>query len=315
MKKNLSSSSLSSSSLSSLSSFLFSFSILSLLVFSGCQFSENNPEISKSSHEKIVVVTSFYPLEFLTKEIGGDKATVINLAGNTEVHDFKPSPKDIVTLNTADLVIVQGAGLEPWAEDIIPQLQAKHIPTLETSHALTLHKMEENEEEGLDPHTWLNPVLAQQMVNEILIEMKQIDPENSDTYTRNAQELHKKLQAFNTRYQQTFAHCKKNAALTSHDAFGYVARQYGLTLYPIAGISPHDEPSAKILVELKQKAKQTGVSAILTEKNNVTNFAEMLSKETGLKILPVTALETDEQSFLQGYEENLKSFKTAFECQ
>ncbi len=317
--------------------------ILPLLLFSvslaGCQSGTKNTNTPatdsapKQQVQKLNIVTSFYPLTFFTEQITGGKANVINLAGNNEVHDFRPSPQDIIQLNNADLVVFQGAGLEPWADDMIPQLQEKSIPTVEVSHDIDLHKMEEHEDEHaeeeeedeeheeehhhgeFDPHTWLDPVLAQQMVNSIVAKINEIDPKNSTFYTQNANTVNKKLQAFDDQYTKTFTHCTHNQAIISHDAFGYVARRYNLDLHPIAGISPHDEPSAALLAELNKEAKAGGVSYILTEENNVKQFAQTLARETGLTMLPVNPLETDSEEFFTGYTKNFNSFKTALGCQ
>lgn len=297
----------------------FSFLFLGILFFSSCQTADNREKTSEESHR---IVTSFYPLAFLTQEIVGEKAEVIDLSGNQEVHDFQPSPQNMVTLQTADLVILQGAELEPWADDVLPQLNAKNIPVLEVSQSLKLQKMEEteqgheeNEEENhgeFDPHTWLDPVLAQNMVDVILAKVIEIDGKDADLFRQNAENLKKTLHEFDLQFQNLS--CQNKEAIISHDAFGYLARRYGFTLHAIAGISTGDEPSAKLLAELKAEAEE-GITHILTEENNVKRFAETLARETGLEMLPVFTLETDSEPFFSGYEKNLNALRTAFQCQ
>jgi zinc transport system substrate-binding protein len=331
-------------------SFLFFLIVFFSLFLTGCQSqdsresrgaSESFPQQKDKTLKKPEIVASFYPLAFMGEQILGDRARVTNLAKNQEVHDFRPSPKDIITLMNADLVIYQGAELEPWAEDVIPQLTEKNIPVLEVSEHLKLYKMEEDEEnhegeshddekhekegshdseEGedehhhgeFDPHTWLDPVLAQDMVDEVRKKIEEIDPQNADIYVKNAESLKAKLQAFDSQFQDLS--CMNNKAIISHDALGYLARRYDFTLHSISGLSPYDEPSAKILVELQEEAKE-GMTHILTEENSVKRFAETLSHETGLKMLPIYTLETNTESFFSGYEKNFISLKTAFQCQ
>lgn len=270
--------------------------------------------------EKKQIVASFYPLAFMTEEIVSDKAEVTDLAGNQEVHDYIPSPQDMVKLNKANLVIIQGIELEPWAEDMIPQLQQKNIPVLKVSKGLDLYKTEEHEEEEdehhhgkFDPHTWLDPVLSQAMIQNITQKIIEIDPENADFYKDNSEKLAKKLQEFDKKFKNLS--CQNKEAIVSHDAFGYVSRRYGFSVPPIAGISTNDEPSAKILAELKKQIKADGITTILTEENNVKRFAETLARETGLKMLPIYTLETDATPFFSGYAKNFESVKTAFSCQ
>lgn len=277
-------------------------------------------EANKTANaEKKQIVASFYPLAFMTEEIVGDKAEVTDLAGNQEVHDFIPGPQDMVKLNKANLVIIQGIELEPWAEDMIPQLQQKNIPVLKVSEGLALHKMEEGygdpeEHHGeFDPHTWLDPVLAQAMVQNITQKIIEIDPENADFYKDNSEKLAKKLQEFDKKFKNLS--CQNKKAIVSHDAFDYVSRRYGFSFPPIAGLSTNDEPSAKILAELKKQIKADGITTILTEENTVKRFAETLARETGLKILPIYTLEKDATPFFSGYAKNFESVKKAFSCQ
>lgn len=352
---------------------IFLFLILASLTgcsLAGPQTSKEGASDNLEAEKQLNIVTSFYPLEFFTKEIVGDKIEVTNLAENQGVHEFVPSPQDIIKLQKANLVIVQGAELEPWAEDMIPQLTDKEIPVLEVSTHLDLHKMEEDEhhheeeaeehedehhdeerhhhdeaehhadeednhshnedeeeheheeahhEEGhhhhhgeFDPHTWLDPVLAQNMIDVIAQKIGEIDPQNIDLYTQNAEALKEKIQEFDAKYSNLS--CEKDEAIISHDAFGYIARRYGFYLHPIAGISNHDEPSAKLLAELKEEAEE-GITHILTEENNIKRFAETLAQETGLKMVPIYALGENSKPFFEGYQINYDSIKTALNCQ
>ena len=139
---------------------IFLLATLSFFV-TGCQPSDSAPESVSSEVEPKRVMVSFYPLAFITEQIAGDKALVTNLAENRTVHRYKPSAQDMVALNQSDLVVYQGAELEPWAEGVIPELEEKGITVLEVSASLDLMKVEEHEEhedhedhekEGHDEH-------------------------------------------------------------------------------------------------------------------------------------------------------------------
>jgi len=133
---------------------LLLFSILSL-VLTGCSLfgtSDQNLDVANSAENTaqapIKVVASFYPLAFMAEQIGGDNATILNLAGSVDVHAYEPSAQDMVNLNKADLVIFQGADLEPWTDGVIAELAPKGVATLEVSHDLSLAKMEAHEDHG-----------------------------------------------------------------------------------------------------------------------------------------------------------------------
>lgn len=312
------------------------------------------------------IITSFYPLAFMTEEIVGDKANVINMAGSVDVHAYQPTAQDLVKLNRADLVVFQGAELEPWTDSVIPELKSKGVFTLEVSHDLPLAKMEAHEdhhddhhgkheehkdehhedehhndkhhddkhhddehdehaghdEHGhnhgeFDPHTWLDPVLAQAMVDEILEAVIQIDGENKSSYQANAQALKNRFTALDSAYKTGLANCANDKLIISHDAYGYIASRYNFEFYSITGFSPQDEPSAKILAELKEKADQ-GITHILIEENNIRGFADTLARETGLATGSANPLGRGTldagKDFFAVMQDNLASFKMALNC-
>ncbi len=301
-----------------------------------------------------LIVTSFYPLAFMTEQIVGEKAQVINMAGSVDVHVYEPSPQDLVKLNKADLVIFQGAELEPWTDGVIPELKTKGVPAIEVSHSLDLAKTEEHDdhkkhkdehekpadehhaaeksnkkekhkdEHGehhhgeFDPHTWLDPVLAQKMVNTILKAVVAIDSANETSYQANAQVLKDRFAQLDKAFQTGLAQCANEELIISHDAYGYLSRRYGFHAHTITGFSPHDEPSAKILAALKEEAEE-GISHILIEENNIRRFADTLARETGLETLPANPLGrgtlNPQKDFFDVMQENLNSFKTALNCQ
>lgn len=313
-----------------------SISLISLaLVLVGCS-SPSQPPVDQEEQQKPLVVTSFYPLYFFTSQIVGDSAEVINLAGASDVHDYSPSPQDMVGLNTADLVIYLGADLEPWTDDVIPQLQQSSIPTLAIADHLPMHDMEKDDYEngehadegehlededghhhgGLDPHVWLDPVLAQTVVSEIRNAMITLDTNIAETYQKNADVLLTRLSDLDGMYATGLADCARTEAIISHDAFGYLARRYAFDLHPIAGLSTMDEPSAQVLAELKEEAEE-GITHILTEENNVQRFATTLSGETGLSLIKVNPLGAADNAtdYFAVMQQNLDSLRTALGCE
>ncbi|MEK7639132.1 MAG: zinc ABC transporter substrate-binding protein [Patescibacteria group bacterium] len=287
--------------------------------------------------DRLVVATSFYPLYYFASQIAGEHAEVVNLGQNSDPHDFTPSAADIVTLQGADLVLLQGAGLESWGEDAEHQLGDAGVPVFVVAEHISLHRIEEDEldlahegegadqepgvEDGhvdgeFDPHTWLDPVLAAETVTRIAEELASIDPAHEDTYLANARILSDELVQLDVAYRTSFTTCTADEVLVSHDAFGYIARRYNLTMHPIAGISTQDEPSAALLAKLKEEA-QEGVLAILTEENSVKEYAETLSRETGVSLLSVSTLEaggTAGGDYMDGMRANLEILKQGYGC-
>ncbi len=343
-------------------------------VEAGAKFA--SPEVNEAPKK---IITSFYPVAFMAEKIVGEKGQVTNLAGSVDVHAYKLSPQDLVKLNQADLVVLQGAELEPWADSVIPELKDKGIAILEVSGNLELAKMEEHHDEHADhhdahenqqdehahseqednhhaghqdahephndendhakheekheshedgahdehnhgeydPHTWLDPVLAQTMVDEISEALISVDANNEATYRSNAIALKIRFAQLDHAYQQNLANCVNKKMIISHDAYGYLAKRYGFKFHSITGFSPQDEPSAKILAELKEEARE-GVTHILIEENNIKRFADTLARETGLKTLPINPLGrgtlNPQKDFFDVMNDNLNSFKEALNC-
>jgi zinc transport system substrate-binding protein len=304
-------------------------SIISIftMVFAGCHFAEE----STKNNNSISVVTSFYPLAFFTKEIAGDYAQVSNISGNKSPHSYKLSPKDRASLSKADLVIYQGIGLESWTEDTIPELEKNGIKVLEASHDLKLNKRHEETEEDnhevdehddhkhgeFDPHTWLDPILAKQISEEITEKLIEIDPKNKNEYKDNLSKLVIKLDNLDKEYNNYITNCINESAIVSHDAFGYLEKRYNFELHPISGISPNDEPSVKIIAELKNIVKQEKITHILTEKNNIEKYSKTISKETGLEILSIDpmGITPKNSDYFKTSKENILSISKALKCQ
>jgi len=291
---------------------------------------------TQTTKEKLEVTTTFYPIAFFTKEIAGDTANITNLADGQDPHSFTPSPKDIVSIHESDLLIFNGAHLEPWVEDMESTFEENSIEYLELAQNINLNQNPENKTKttnteieqnkdkdqhthnhgDTDPHIWLDPVLAQKIVEEIKSELIKIDPDNSELFTKNANQLQEKLKELDQKYKNTLSNCTLEKAIISHDALGYISDRYEIQFLSISGISTQDEASAQTLAKLKQES-ENGIKYILSEEGAVQKFAETLSSETELEILSINTMgrEKGDKTYFEISESNLENLKTAFECQ
>jgi len=294
----------------------------------------------------LTVAVSFYPLEYAVTRIADGVATVINIGAGRDPHDFRPSTQNLLTLQRADLVVLQGAGFEPWAEEVAHQLQADAIPVLFATDAVALlessehHHDEEHSEESInedehseateehsedehdhehgseDPHTWLDPVLFSATVVEITELLSTLDPQNASLYEQNAALLLTELETLDDQYTHRLQNCTYTEAIITHDSFGYLADRYNLEFHPIAGLSTQDTPSATLLADLRAEATE-GMGAILLEENAVQEYGDTLARETGLlavAINPISYIIPEEDDYLTLMRENLNALSTAFDC-
>ncbi|MBI4288379.1 MAG: zinc ABC transporter substrate-binding protein [Chloroflexi bacterium] len=275
---------------------------------------------------KVNVVASFYPLYDAARQVGGDKASVSNLVpAGTEPHDFEPTPRDIATLTKARLVVYNGAGFEEWMERVLPDLKKAGVLAVSATQTTELLQMEDEDDPSKkvpDPHVWLDPVRMQRIVNAIKDAYVQVDPANRAFYEANAAAYVSKLDALDKSYQATLSKYSIKTIVTSHNAFGYLARRYGIDVIFISGLSPEAEPSPRKLAEITRLARERGVKYIFFESLVSPRLAETVAKEVGAQTLvlnPIEGLSDQEiaggKSYITVMQDNLANLKTALEAQ
>lgn len=264
------------------------------------------------------VTASFYPLAHFAQQVGGDLIDVVNLTpAGAEPHDFEPTPQDITTLRSSQLFLANGAGLDPWAERLQSDLESNGVKVVMMTNALGL-----GDGEAVDPHIWLDPILAKQQVAIIADALSELDPANGDIYHSRANSYTSQLDSLHESYQQKLANCERRDIVTSHDAFRYLADRYQLTVHAVSGLSPEEEPSARQLAEVADIARSKNVRYIFFETLVSPKLAETVAKEVGAETLVFNPIEglTDEEiekgsAYITIMEENLNNLVKALACQ
>lgn len=262
---------------------------------------------------KLKVTASFYPLYYFAKEIGREKAEVKNITpSGIEQHEYEPTPQDIAQIQKSKIVIVNGAGLETWYEKGKGSY-LKNWGLVNASGGIEIVDK--------DPHVWLSPVLAKQQADSILAMYTQVDKTNKGYYQSNAEKLRARFDELDEKFKNGLKSCQKKEFITSHKAFGYLARQYGLNQISIAGISPDEEPSAKQLAEVAEFAKENNVKYIFFESLVSPKLSETIANEIGANSLVLDPLEgISDDNIKQGknyftvMEDNLKNLQVALQC-
>lgn len=282
------------------------------------KFSKNLP----MQNGKIMVATSFYPMYFFAKTIGGDKTDVFNITpAAAEPHDYEPTTQDIVRINQSQMLILNGGKLEAWGEKIKDQLQGSNILIVTAGDSLANKQITENGQKIVDPHVWLDPILAKAEVSRIEKGFEKIDSKDAAYFKSNAKKLQDQLDNINKEYQQGLSSCQKKVFVTSHAAFGYLAAQYGLTQVPISGVSPDQEPSAQKLAQITDLVKKQNIKIIFFESLVSPKLSQTISSETGAKTMVLDPIEgiSDNglkagQNYLTEMKNNLSALQTALEC-
>lgn len=286
------------------------------------------------SEKKIQVITSFYPLYFFAQRIGGDRISLSAIIPpGVEPHDYELTPRDVAEIENSDLVVVNGAGFEPWFEKIRGDLDSKKINYTVLSEGIDLLEGAGHEEEGAveeeshaddrlyDPHIWLSPIIAQDMVRKITQGLVKSDSENESYYKANEKKLLGDLSLLNQDFQKGLSACQKRDFVTSHAAFAYIAKQYNLNQVSISGISPEQEPSAQKLAEVSDFVKKNDIEYIFFETLVNPRLSTTIANETGAQTLvldPLEGLSDDDisagKNYLTVMRNNLKNLQTALQC-
>jgi zinc transport system substrate-binding protein len=297
---------------------IFAFFLITLVVV--CKSSKKLQEVDNN---KIKVVTSFYPLYFFASQIGGKYADVTNLTPiGAEPHDYEPTPLEIARIQTSNMLVINGAGLEVWGDKIIENLKNTQVRIVIVGNDIANQQVEKEGKKNQDPHVWLSPVLAKKIVNAILDGYLKIDKKNRNYYYANANKLLSELDNLDNDYKKGLANCLQNNIITSHAAFGYLATAYVLHQIPITGLSPDAEPSAKQLAEISRFAKKNNVKYIFFESLVSPKLAETIANEIGVNTLvldPIEGISKDGEKQGENYfsimKENLNNLKKALKCQ
>lgn len=297
--------------------------MVSFILLAACGQQKETSQSSGS--DKIKVVTTFYPMYDFAKNVVGDTGEVeLLIPAGTEPHDYESSAKDIAKITDADVFVYNSNELETWVKDTLENVDRKKVTVVEAAKSIDLMEGQEEEDESedhghsheLDPHVWLDPVLAEKEVEAIRDALVEKYPDQKETFEKNASAYLAKLAALDKEYQAAFANAKNKTFVTQHAAFGYLAKQYGLTQEAIAGISPDQEPSPSRLAELKKYVQANHISVIYFESSASSKVAETLAKETGVELVvlnPLESLTKKEQdqgeNYLSVMRENLEALK------
>lgn len=270
------------------------------------------------------VVASFYPFAFVAEQVGGTNVSVANLTSpGVEPHDLELKPKQVGAIQDADLVIFEN-NFQAAVDDAIGQAGRDSQGTIDVAKLVKLQPLPAGEEEAHghaedDPHVWLDPVNMIALTDAVRAKLSAIDPAHATAYTKNAAALTAKLKALDTSFSTGLAQCATTKIVTSHAAFGYLAKRYGLEQIPIAGIDPGNEPSLAQLADITNLVRKDKITTIFTEELVSPAIARTVAGATGAKTAtldPIEGLsdETAHENYLTLMAKNLSVIEKANNC-
>ncbi len=264
---------------------------------------------------KVGVVAGFYPLAEAAARVGGDRVAVTNLTpAGAEPHDLELGSSDIDRIEDAAVVLYLGRGFQPAVEEAARRAEGEVVDLLAPQSGVA-------EQATDDPHVWLDPRLMARIGERVRTALTQADPAGRAVYDANAAAYASEIDAVDAAYRQGLAECDRRVIVTSHDAFGHLARRYGLTQEAITGLSPESEPDPERLSELAAKVRSEGVTTIFYETLVSPRVAQTLARETGATTAvldPIEGLSEAEQAegrtWAAAMTDNLSALRTALGC-
>ncbi|MHB8055928.1 MAG: metal ABC transporter solute-binding protein, Zn/Mn family [Candidatus Aminicenantales bacterium] len=283
------------------------------------------------SPQKIMVVATVLPLAEFAREIAGDRGEIVMLLPpGADVHTWQPRISDIRKLETADILVSIGQGLEPWLESMLKGTSAGRVTRLEAADGLDLIAAEKDKHEagetsshhhdGVDPHVWLDFHQDEMIVDALAGALSRIASDAAEDFTRKAEALKGRLRALDAAYRSGLEKYKGRAFLVAgHAAFGYLARRYGLRQVAVYGLSPDAAPTTRETADVISRAKAEGVKTVFGEPVAGLKMARVIAAEIGadVRILYPGHNLTPEQaaegmSFFRLMEENLENLIHGF---
>ena len=246
------------------------------------------------AEKKVKVVASFSILGDMVKNVGGDRVEITTLVGpNGDAHVYEPTPADAKAVSAADLVVVNGLGMEGWMDRLIKTAGYKGPEVVATKgikpREMTAEETEEHEhgaKHKIDPHAWQNLANGQIYADNIAKGLSAVDQAGAATYKANADAYKAKLAALNQWVKKEFSSIPKakRRMITSHDAFGYLGAAYGVTILSPMGVSTESEPSAGGVAKLIDQIRKQKITAVFIENVSDPRLVEQISKESGVKL-------------------------------
>jgi len=235
--------------------------------------------------KQLHVVASFTILADMVREVGGGHVEAVSLVGwNGDPHAYEPSPDDAKRLRDADLVFVNGMGLEGWMDRLIIASGYRGKPIIATTGIAALN-MEEDGKSVIDPHAWNSAANGIIYVHNIIDALAAADPEDAKDFQTSGETYIEALEALDAEAHREIEAipAAKRKVITTHDAFGYFSHAYGVLFLSPVGLSTETEASAAGVAKLIKQIRAEHVSTYFFENSNDPRLVEQIAKAIGAK--------------------------------
>ncbi len=249
---------------------------------------------SEKKNENLKIVTSFYPIYLdalnITRGISGVEVVNLTPPQTGCLHDYQLTPEDMKVLETADIFIVNGLGMESFLDKVI-----ETHPNLKIINASDSPEIVPIMEDGVpNPHVWMSITYAIQQVKNISSKLSEFDPDRADKYRMHALEYVDELTTLRDEMHISLTMLTNKDIVTFHEAFPYFAAEFNLNIAAVIEREPGTEPTPQELAETIEKINALPVKVIFTEPQYSPKAAETIARETGAQIFQLDPIVTGE---------------------
>ena len=232
--------------------------------------------------ERLNVVASFSILGDFVRTIGGDRVDVTTLVGaDSDVHVYTPAPSDAKRIADAKLVVVNGLGLEGWLPRLV-QSSGSKATVVTASEGIAPHKLGS----AADPHAWQSVPNAKVYVTDIANALATAAPDDAEFFRGQAKAYLEKLEMLDREVREAVGKIppERRKVISTHDAFGYFAAEYGVQFIAPLGVSTETEPSARDIAGIIGQIKAQKIPAVFLENISDDRLIRRIAAETGAKV-------------------------------
>lgn len=290
--------------------------------------------VTRSSGPGFRVVTTFVPITLFTKAVAGDCAQVTALIPpQVSPHDFQSSPADLAALRQAQVLVINGLGMERFLDKLTTAADNRGLRVIDSSQGVPLlasaghgpkhdhgdHDHGAHDHGGVNPHIWLDPQRAMQQVRRIRDGLIAADPSCTQGYVRRAQAFLATLQALDHRLAQQLSPFRGKTFVSYHDIAPYFAQRYGLSGVTLVDV-PGQSPSPKDMQRVSEAVQKSQLNALLSEPQQGPRSFNALARDLGVRVSVFDPLETatpqqvnDPNTYVQVMERNVDNMLRAFQ--
>lgn len=284
---------------------------------------------SNTDSGKLGVVATILPLADFVRNVGGDNVEVTTLMSAADSpHTWEPSPRQVKSIADARLIVINGAGLEFWIEKVVDAAASPDLVIVDTSifpgiegSLLTADEDGhggDDSQHDVNPHIWLDPLLAQKQVEAIAQALVMVDPGNKETYLENAAAYVAELKALDEDIRNATETFSVRQFIAFHPAWTYFANRYGLIEAAVIEETPGQDSSAhkKEVIDL---ARALNIKAIFAEPQFNSETAQSIADEVGAEVLFLDPIgspdpsDSDRDSYLEIMRYNVGQMRLAME--